>query len=86
MDKTEVRFYVCLVFGFVLQVMGFFSPPCGSISNSVLVGSGMMLCIGSLSIGLDIKGIIYEFRKLKELEFNNTNATTPNTNTPTNEK
>lgn len=86
MNKTEVRFYVCLVFGFALQVMGFFSPPIGDCNPHILVGSGCFLCLGGLSVGLDIKGIIYEFRKLKELEFNNTNTTTPNTTTPTNEK
>lgn len=69
----ECRFYVCLVFGFSLMVMGFCAPPIGAISNGVLVGAGMMLILGGLSVGLDIKGIIYELRKLKEFEFDNKN-------------
>ncbi len=63
--KKECRFYVCLVLGFALMVMGFFAPPIGTISNSVLVGSGMLLSIGALAIGIDIKGCIHELRLLK---------------------
>lgn len=70
----ECRFYVCLVFGFVLLVMGYLAPPLGAISNGVLVGAGMMLILGGLSVGLDIKGIIYELRKLKEIEFDTKQA------------
>lgn len=51
------------------MVMGFLAPPMGTISNGVLVGAGMMLILGGLSVGLDVKGIIYELRKLKEFEF-----------------
>lgn len=65
----ECRFYVCLILGFSLMVMGFLAPPMGTISNGVLVGAGMMLILGGLSVGLDVKGIIYELRKLKEFEF-----------------
>lgn len=63
--KKECRFYVCLILGFALMVMGFFAPPIGTISNSVLVGSGMLLSIGALAIGIDIKGCIHELRLLK---------------------
>lgn len=69
----ECRFYVCLILGFSLMVMGFLAPPMGTISNGVLVGAGMMLILGGLSVGLDIKGIIYELRKLKEFEFDTKN-------------
>ena len=65
----ECRFYVCLILGFSLMVMGFLAPPMGTISNGVLVGAGMMLILGGLSVGLDIKGIIFELRKLKDIEF-----------------
>lgn len=68
--KKECRFYVCLIFGFSLMVMGFFAPPMGSISNSVLVGSGMLLSIGALAIGIDIKGCIHELRGLKMDAYN----------------
>ena len=41
-NRREVRFYVCLVLGFVLMMCGFFSPPMGEIHNSVLVGAGLL--------------------------------------------
>lgn len=81
--KKECRFYVCLILGFSLMVMGFFAPPIGTISNSVLVGSGMLLSIGALAIGIDIKGCLHELRGLKTdvytmKEQNNKNEKRPN--------
>lgn len=64
-NRREFRFYVCLLLGFVLMMCGFFAPPSGEIHNSVLVGSGLLLAIGALAIGVDIEGIIHELRLLK---------------------
>lgn len=72
--KKECRFYVCLILGFALMVMGFFAPPIGTISNSVLVGSGMLLSIGALAIGIDIKGCIHELRLLRVDAMKSTNS------------
>lgn len=60
--KREVRFYVCLVMGYMLMVGGFFSPPLGEIGNSIIVASGILLCLGALCVGVDLKGIIHELR------------------------
>ena len=64
-NRREVRFYVCLILGFALMMCGFFAPPTGEIHNSVLVGSGILLSIGALAVGVDIEGIIHELRLLK---------------------
>lgn len=63
--RREVRFYVCLFLGFILMMCGFFAPPIGEIHNSVLVGSGLLLSIGALAVGIDIEGIVRELRLLK---------------------
>lgn len=66
MIKDEVRFYICLVLGYSLMMIGIWLPPVGVISNSVIMASGILLCIGALSIGIDLKGIIHEFRLMKD--------------------
>ena len=64
--KDEIRFYVCLILGYSLMMIGIWLPPVGVISNSVIVAAGIVLCIGALSIGIDIKGIIREIRLMRE--------------------
>lgn len=63
--RREARFYVCIFLGFSLMVLGFYAPPVGEIYDSVLIGSGMFLCIAALAIGIDIKGCIHELRMLR---------------------
>lgn len=69
--KREVRFYVCLLMGYALMVGGFFSPPPGEIGNSIIVASGILLCLGAMCVGIDLKGIIHELRMFN----NNTQPT-----------
>jgi hypothetical protein len=64
-NKRECRFYVCLIMGFSLTVGGFFSPPLGVIDNSVIVTAGILLSLGALCVGVDLKGIIHELRFLQ---------------------
>lgn len=64
--RREFRFYVCLLIGSALMFLGFYVPPLGVISNSVIVGAGMLLCIGALAVGIDLKGCIHELRLLKK--------------------
>jgi hypothetical protein len=64
-NRREFRFYTCLILGFTLMLCGFFAPPMGEIHNSVLVGAGMLLCIGALAVGIDLVGCIRELRLLK---------------------
>jgi len=63
--KREWRFYVCLLMGFSLMVGGFFSPPLGEINNSIIVASGILLCLGAMCVGIDLKGIIHELRMFR---------------------
>lgn len=65
-NKREMRFYSCLVMGFSLVVGGFFSPPLGIIDNSVIVAFGILLSLGALCVGVDLKGIIHELRAFKD--------------------
>jgi len=62
--RREWRFYVCLALGFSLMASGFYVPPLGIIDNSVIVAAGILLCIGALAVGIDLKGCIHEFRLL----------------------
>ena len=64
-NKREWRFYTCLVMGFILVVGGFFSPPLGIIDNSVIVAFGILLSLGALCVGVDLKGIIHELRQFQ---------------------
>lgn len=64
-NKREWRFYTCLVMGFALVCGGFFSPPLGIIDNSVIVAFGILLSLGALCVGVDLKGIIHELRMFK---------------------
>lgn len=68
--RIEVRFYVCILLGFILLMCGFFAPPPGEISNSVLIGAGTLFGIGGLVVGIDLKGIIHELTVLKKYEYN----------------
>lgn len=63
--RREWRFYVCLCMGFCLMFCGFYVPPLGVISNSVIIAAGMLLCIGAMAVGIDLKGCIHELRLLK---------------------
>lgn len=63
--KREWRFYVCLFMGFSLVCGGFFSPPLGVIDNSVIVAFGILLSLGALCVGVDLKGIIHEMRAFR---------------------
>ena len=59
-NRREIRFYVCLLLGFVLMMCGFFAPPIGEIHNSVLVASGLVLSIGALAVGVDIEREVFD--------------------------
>lgn len=72
--KQEIRFYFCVILGIILIFFGFYAPPTGVIDNTVLEAFGMLLIIGGLSVGMDIKGIIREIRLLKEEKKNENNV------------
>lgn len=60
----EIRFYVCVALGYILMVKGFDAPPEGVIERSILISAGILYCLGGLSVGLDLKGVIEELRLL----------------------
>jgi len=81
MIRREVRFYVCLVIGTFLLEQGLQYPPPGVIAESVILAAGLLLCIGALSVGVDvagvvaeIKGCIIELQKLHTVKRNEVNS------------
>lgn len=59
---SKVAFWVCLLTSLVLLALGFFMPPMGEISPSVLTATGEMFGFATLAVvadgvrgGLDIK-------------------------------
>lgn len=71
--RREFRFYSCLILGFILLVYGCVTEPPGEIATSVLIGSGILFSIGALCVGVDLKGILAELVKLKEVSPSKTN-------------
>lgn len=72
-NKREIRFYVCLGLAYILMVVSLILPPLNVITQSVLYASVLILGVGALAVGIDIKGIIHEVRliKLQDLEIFN---------------
>jgi len=65
-NRKDARFYVTLSLGYILLLLGCLLPPLGVISNSVLVGAGMLICLAGLILGLDIPALLREIRLLKQ--------------------
>lgn len=64
--KKEIRFYVTTLLGYILLIIGIFTPPLAVIDASILYASGMFLILAGVSIGLDVAEILKEIRLLKE--------------------
>jgi len=62
--RREVRFYVTLALGYGLMILGCLLPPIGVITNSVLFGSGMILALAAMIVGIDLTKVIRELRQL----------------------
>lgn len=54
----ELKFYVPLIMGFILCLIGVFCPPIGDITAGVLYASGMFMCVSASVVGLDIPSIL----------------------------
>lgn len=63
--RKSWKFYTTLFLGFILMIVGCFCPPAGIISDSILVGSGMILTISAGCIGIDLAEIIHQIRLLR---------------------
>ena len=64
--KREIRFYITMLLGYALMLIGMFIPPQGVIEASVLYASGMLIILAGTTIGLDIPTIIREIRLFKK--------------------
>lgn len=64
-NRIDLKFYVTLLLGFSLLIIGCFIEPTGHISSSVLVGAGMILTISAGIMGIDLAKIMKEFRLMK---------------------
>ena len=63
--RKSFIFYTTLGLGFILMVIGCFCPPLGIISNSILIGAGMLLTISAGCIGVDLAEVIHQIRLLR---------------------
>jgi hypothetical protein len=61
----DIKFYLCVILGFILMMIGAYIPPEGILDSSMLYGSSFFLILAGCVEGLDIKGIIRELRMLK---------------------
>lgn len=69
--RKACKFYTTLGLGFILMIIGCFCPPLGMISNSVLIGAGMLLTISAGCIGIDLAEIVHQIRLLRYETKNN---------------
>ena len=58
----EIRFYALLVLAAFLLIVGLYTDPPGHISRSVLIASGGLVTVAACVVGVDVKGIIREWR------------------------
>lgn len=65
--SKEFKYYVPLIMGFILCIIGVFCPPMGEISTGVLYGSGMFLCLCAAVVGLDVPAILAQVNEMKRL-------------------
>lgn len=54
--------------GFSLLLYACITPPPGYINYSVIIAAGILFCIGALCVGVDIRGIIGDVIKLRQID------------------
>lgn len=70
--RKDIKFYVVLLLGFGLALLGCLLPPAGTIEQSMLWLVFAFLMLSACVEGIDVKGIIREIRLLKELNISAT--------------
>ena len=65
--KRELRFYITLILGYTLLIIGVFTPPVSVIDTSILYASGMFIVLAGATIGIDIPEILREVRNLMDV-------------------
>lgn len=64
---NSISAFLCLIFAFVLAILGFFAPPHGEISDSVLWLTAQCLLFAASALGINV---VIE-QKLKSFSHNN---------------
>lgn len=62
----EVRFYACLLVSAILMLISIFTPPQGELHQSIVYMCSIILAIGAIAVGADIRGILYEVRMMRK--------------------
>lgn len=61
MRKNDARFFILIIFGFIIAMTGIILPPLGVIHNSVLIAVGCFLTVAGGVIGARI---VFDFKNL----------------------
>jgi hypothetical protein len=62
----EIRFYILFLLASFLLITGLYMEPPGEISRSVLIAAGGLVTVAACVVGVDVKGIIREYRLTKK--------------------
>lgn len=62
----EIRFYILFLLASFLLITGLYMEPPGEISHSVLIAAGGLVTVAACVVGVDVKGIIREYRLTKK--------------------
>lgn len=62
MTRNEFKYWFAFGFGVLLLLWGFWAPPYGEISSSVLIAAGELLILAAAIIGIDLS---FDFKNLK---------------------
>ena len=62
MLRNELKYWFAFAFGVLLLCWGFWSPPYGEISQSVLIAAGELLILAAAIVGIDLS---FDFKNLK---------------------
>lgn len=65
---SEIKFYILIILGFVIMIIGLVSPPLGVINNTVLLGAGQFLVLAGGLVGcvvhFDFKNLYFHIGKM----------------------
>jgi len=67
-SRKDIKFYMTLIMGFSIMMIGIFTPPVGIVSTSLLWGTAMFLVLAGGIIGMDIPALLHEVNEMKKLK------------------
>lgn len=66
--KNDLKFYILIILGFIIALIGLIAPPFGIISNSVLLMTGQFIVLAGGIIGcvvhFDFKNLYFHIGKM----------------------